>query len=357
MKLKPLFLSLSLATTLAISGCSSLDQKQTADYQSQKQVSELVQTGMHYYWEGGDLKKVEQEFFKGITLKGNYDVVEASFAEASALAPERLDLRFGLASTRIIKKDIAGAQDTYIDILAQDPDNFDAGILHAAYAKMSGDINTYNKTIKSLTETSPDQTQDYLEKLKRAEEIQAVKINTTAQASDASNQAIVILGYALAKDGSMRPTLIDRLEQGLTAAKLNPEALIIVSGGVPNHGVTEAYVMQQWLIQHGISADRIYLDDKAKDTVGNAIYSTQIMARLGTENVTLISSASHIRRALLVFEEAARQSNLNMAFDNLVAMDFDSMEEAMNVSANEKLVIYRDMLRASGLWAYPGIQI
>ncbi len=357
MKFKPLFLSLSLASVLAVTGCSSITSKQTVDYQNQKQVSELVQTGIHYYWHGGDLKKVEQEFFKGITLKGNYDVVEASFAEASHLAPERLDLRFGLASTQIIKKDIDSAQQTYLDILSQDPDNFDAGILHAAYNKMAGNNEAYNETIAGLSESYPEQTQNYLEKFDRAEHIQGVKLNTKAQAIDKDHHTIVILGYALAKDGSMRPPLIDRLEQGLAAAKLNPKASIIVSGGVPNHGVTEAYVMQQWLIKNGVTPEHIYLDDKAKDTVGNAIYSTEIIADLGTQQVTLISSASHMRRALLVFEEAAQQNNLDITFDNLVAMDFDSMEQAMQVSANEKLVIYRDMLRASGLWAYPGIQI
>ena len=357
MKLKPLFISLSLATTLAVSGCSSLSQQQTANYQNQKQVNELVQTGIRYYWEGGDLKQVEQEFFKGITLKGNYDVVEASFAEASELAPERLDLRFGLASTQIIKKDIDGAQQTYLDILAKDPDNFDAAILHAAYAKLSGDMKTYTDTMAELTQASPEQTQEYLEKFQQADAIQSITLNTKAEAKNKDHQAIMVLGYALAKDGSMRQPLIDRLEQALAAAKLNPKAAIIVSGGVPNHGVTEAFVMQQWLIKQGISADRIYLDDKAKDTVGNAVYSTRIMAQLGTKNVTLISSASHMRRALLVFEEAAQQNNLDIHFDNLVAMDFDSMADAMNVSENEQLVIYRDMLRASGIWAYPGIQI
>mgnify|MGYP003594042501 FL=1 len=32
------------------------------------------------------------------------------------------------------------------------------------------------------------------------------------------------------------------------------------------------------------------------------------------------------------------------------------MDEAMTVSQNELLVIYRDLFRVSGIWAYPGIQ-
>jgi hypothetical protein len=38
---------------------------------------------MYYYWHGGDLEKAEKEIFKGITLKGKYDVVEQAFKEAT----------------------------------------------------------------------------------------------------------------------------------------------------------------------------------------------------------------------------------------------------------------------------------
>lgn len=355
MTYKPFLMLLALASTVAITGCSGLAAKNS--YQNQKKVNELVQTGINYYWNGGDLKKLEQEFFKGITLNGNYDVVEASFAEASQLAPERMDLRFSLASARIIKKDIQGAQKIYHDILAKNPDNFDAGILHAAYARVSGDNSLYNSLTARLKKAYPQQTLKYLQMLDRAEQLQTLPLNTQARALDSDSHSIVILGYALARDGSMRPALISRLKQGLAAARLNPKASIIVSGGVPRQGVTEAYLMQQWLINQGVSPERIYLDDKAKDTVGNALYSTEILARLGTRNVTLISSASHIRRATAVFAEVSEKKGLTIHLDNLVAMDFDSMAKAMQVSDNERLVIYRDTLRASGIWAYPGIQI
>ncbi|WP_330925124.1 YdcF family protein [Candidatus Sororendozoicomonas aggregata] len=358
MIVKTFLRSAIVTAAVAISGCASLPYPtDETNYLKQQKVEQLIQTGMRYYWEGGDLEKVEKEFFKGITLKGKFDVVEASFEEASELAPQRLDLKFGLASTQIINNDIEGAQATYEGMLKQNPGNIDAGILHAAYAKLSGDTDAFDDDIARLGEKAPRLTEEYLKKFQNVEDIQSLQLNTKAKANHTGNEAIVILGYALASDGSMKPPLIDRLKQGLSAAKANPDAAIIVSGGVPSQGVTEAYRMQQWLIGQGISAKRIHLDDKAKDTVGNAIYSTRILNDLGIEHVTLVTSASHMRRALVVFEEVARQNQKEITFDNLVAMDFDSMEEAMTVSPNEKLVIYRDMLRASGLWAYPGIQI
>ena len=39
--------------------------------ENQEKINQLTQNGMVFYWHGGDLKKAEKEFFKGITLKGN----------------------------------------------------------------------------------------------------------------------------------------------------------------------------------------------------------------------------------------------------------------------------------------------
>ncbi|MGI9281909.1 MAG: ElyC/SanA/YdcF family protein [Endozoicomonas sp.] len=355
--LKPLVLGMALSTALV--GCTSLtEQANTApSYEEQKQINDLVQTGMYYYWNGGDLKKVEREFFKGITLKGKFDVVEASFEQASELAPDRLDLRFGIASTQIIQSKVEDAIQTYEDILEMDPENFDAGILAAAYKKVSGDRDGYETIMADLGHRYPEQTADYLNAFERTDTFMATELNTKASFNRHHNHTIVTLGYALSPEGEMRQPLIDRLEQTLAAATRNPEATIIVSGGVPNGGVTESFLMKQWLVEKGVSADRVYMDDKAKDTVGNALYSTEIMKDIGTEHVTLISSASHMRRALSIFAEVADREHVDISFDNLVAMDFDSMDEAMTLSANESLVIYRDMLRGSGIWAYPGLQI
>ena len=70
-----------------------------ADWSTEKQVCDLQQTAIYWFWNGGDLQKAEKEFFKGITLQGNLSVVEQCFLQATLLAPERTDLQFDLAST------------------------------------------------------------------------------------------------------------------------------------------------------------------------------------------------------------------------------------------------------------------
>ena len=323
-------------------------------FDKQREINELVQTGIYYYWNGGDLKKVENEFFKGITLKGKYDVVEEAFKKASALDPQRLDLRFSIASTQIIQGKIDEAIATYDGIVKLDKNNFEARILKAMYAKVSDKTEMYDQTIKALKEKFPNKTEAYLKKFENAERNTNLVLNYVE--SPKGKDFIVTLGYALNSDGTMHETLIKRLDQTYLAAVANPNAKIIVSGGVQKSGVTESYLMKKWLIDKGIIADRILIEDKSKDTVDNALNSVGILKVNNAKNIILITSASHIRRAKTIFEEAISNAGMETTVENFVYLDYKSIEEAMAVTAKERLVIFRDLGRASGIWAYPGIQ-
>ena len=324
------------------------------NFENQKMIDELTQTGIFYYWNGGDLKKVEEEFFKGITLKGKYDVVEESFKKASTLDPERLNLKFSVASTQIIQKKVPEALATYEEILKLDPKNFEAGILHAGYSKATNNLTVYNNDIAALKKLYPQKTEAYLKKFKNIENISKMKLNVKAENKNAD--FIVTLGYALNNDGTMNEVLIKRLEQTYEAAKLNSNAKIIVTGGVQKGGLTESYLMKNWLIDKGIASDRIIIEDKARDTVENALYSTEILKNYNPKRVILITSASHIRRGTALLQEAADNAGLKITLDNLVYLDYKTLNDAMKVEETETLVIFRDLFRVSGIWAYPGIQ-
>ena len=323
-------------------------------FDKQREINELVQTGIYYYWNGGDLKKVENEFFKGITLKGKYDVVEEAFKKASALDPQRLDLRFSIASTQIIQGKIDEAIATYDGIVKLDKNNFEARILKAMYAKVSDKTEMYDQTIKALKEKFPNKTEAYLKKFENAERNTNLVLNYVE--SPKGKDFIVTLGYALNSDGTMHETLIKRLDQTYLAAIANPDAKIIVSGGVQKSGVTESYLMKKWLVEKGIDANRIIPEDKSKDTVDNALNSVEILKTNNAKNIILITSASHIRRAKTIFEEAISNAGMETTVENFVYLDYKSIEEAMAVTSKERLVIFRDLGRASGIWAYPGIQ-
>ncbi len=113
--------------------------------------------------------------------------------------------------------------------------------------------------------------------------------------------AIVVLGYGLLPDGSMRPELIARLRAGYVQALLAPGSPIIVTGGNPRNGVSEAVAMAEWLVRHGIPAERVHLDPAAVDTVQNAHHAARIMHEIGARDAVVVTSADHIDRAVASF--------------------------------------------------------
>jgi uncharacterized SAM-binding protein YcdF (DUF218 family) len=325
------------------------------DPEDAERIQTLIDTGMEYYWSGGDVKKAEAEVFKGITLHGRYDVVEQAFAEAAALAPERTDFLFGVASSQILQKQTDEAAATYRTILERDPTSFEAQAWLEALAHAGGDETSAELAHQGLAAMDRERAEGYRQRFLRAEAIMAEPPNLEVPTVP-GEVMIVTLGYALADDGTAEPTLIDRLEVALSAAEANPEARIMVTGGQPKAGVTEGDVMMDWLTGRGIDRDRILIEDKSKDTVGNVLNVANLLNRHTADTVILVTSASHMRRARTVLEDALDQYGLDTEVIPVVALDSPTIEEAAVVSPDERLVIYRDLMRVSGAWAYPGLQ-
>jgi tetratricopeptide (TPR) repeat protein len=319
-------------------------------------IQTLVETGMRYYWSGGDVKKAEAEVFKGITLHGRYDVVEQSFAEAAKLAPERIDFLFGVASSQILQKNIEGAASTYNRILEKDPQSFDAQASLEALARMRRNDAAATLAHQALQSMDRDRADDYRRRFLVAEEVIKAKPNVEVPKDLSGKVMVVALGYALAKDGTAEKPLLDRLEVALKAAQAYPSALVMVTGGQPQAGVTEGDVMMRWLVDKGISRDRIMIEDKSKDTVGNMLNVANLLNRHSADQIVLVTSSSHMRRAEVLLRDALHQNGNPAEITPVVALDAPSVEEAAKVSDDERMVIYRDLIRISGIWAYPGLQ-
>ncbi|WAJ28237.1 YdcF family protein [Antarcticirhabdus aurantiaca] len=349
--IRPFLAATGVLVLTAITATSAL----AFDPADADRIKTLVDTGMRYYWTGGDVKKAEAEVFKGITLHGRYDVVEQSFAEAAKLAPERLDFLFAVASSQILQKKTDQAAATYRSILAKDPNSFEAQAWLEALARIRNNETLASLTHQSLAGLDAERAETYRRLFGRVEQIMAEKPNADI-ATIPGKTSIVVLGYALAKDGTAEKPLLDRLNVALKVAQANPAARVMVTGGQPQAGVTEGDVMMRWLVERGIDRDRIMIEDKSKDTVGNMLNVANLLRRHTADNVILVTSSSHMRRARVVLEEALSQTGISALVVPVVALDAPSMDEAVNVSADERLVVYRDLMRVSGLWAYPGLQ-
>lgn len=123
-------------------------------------------------------------------------------------------------------------------------------------------------------------------------------------AKDFSKPAIVILGYGLKPNGTMRPILYHRVLTGLAIAHSFPQSPVIVTGGNPRNGRTEAAAMRNLLTILGLPRDRIIVEDRANSTVQNAQFSVPLAKEADTTGIILVTSSTHQGRADQNFADA-----------------------------------------------------
>ncbi len=121
---------------------------------------------------------------------------------------------------------------------------------------------------------------------------------------------IVVLGFQLESDGSMAPELLGRCETALKCAEKYPHALIAVTGGGTawsNPSATEAGVMADWLISHGVAASRILKEDASRTTGDNAEFTARLLLEQHPEvkALAIVSSDYHVPLGVLLFQEEA----------------------------------------------------
>ena len=121
---------------------------------------------------------------------------------------------------------------------------------------------------------------------------------------------IVALGFQLKPDGTMRDELRERLAVVKASAEKYPNALIVCTGGgtaAENETATEAGKMAEWLIENGIAAERVIVEDRSLTTAQNAIYTYDILTESypQVKQLAIVSSDYHIATGTLLFEAEA----------------------------------------------------
>ncbi len=122
--------------------------------------------------------------------------------------------------------------------------------------------------------------------------------------TDPAHTTIVVLGAGLYADGTMRPVLESRLRAALALAQQFPSAPIVVTGGVPQSGRTEADAMFDWLTANGIPAERITKEGRSRSTIENARFTDRILDERGAPAAVVVTSPGHLERALVDFRQA-----------------------------------------------------
>lgn len=123
---------------------------------------------------------------------------------------------------------------------------------------------------------------------------------------DTGKLCIIVLGYQLNPDGSMKEELIGRLEAARKSAEKYPDAYILCTGGgtAAASTVTEAQAMADWLVENGIDAGRVLTESRSLTTTENALYCGDLLKEQHPEIIqaALVSSDYHIPWASILFQ-------------------------------------------------------
>ncbi len=115
------------------------------------------------------------------------------------------------------------------------------------------------------------------------------------------NASAIILG-AQVKGTQPTLSLYDRIEAGRGYLEENPEAICVATGGLGDTAqITEAQCIYNVLTNEGISGNRIYLDNEAKNTKENISNSYEIIRKNGDKSsIAIVSDSFHQARACLI---------------------------------------------------------
>jgi uncharacterized SAM-binding protein YcdF (DUF218 family) len=120
--------------------------------------------------------------------------------------------------------------------------------------------------------------------------------------SKPEGDAIVVLGGGAYNTGILKEDSTKRLLTGFVLHK-QTDLPIILSGGASIGALPEAESMKGLLLTLGVDKGKIYTEVNSKDTEENAQEVKKLCKRLGCKKIILMTSAYHMKRAVLSFQK------------------------------------------------------
>ena len=108
---------------------------------------------------------------------------------------------------------------------------------------------------------------------------------------------VVVLGAHVKGDRPSKALEL-RLKAALAYARENENTLLILSGGQgEGEDITEAKCMEEYLTAHGISKERLILEEKSTSTMENLLFSAAL-TDCRQKNTGILSNNFHVYRAV-----------------------------------------------------------
>lgn len=113
---------------------------------------------------------------------------------------------------------------------------------------------------------------------------------------------MIILGAQWRPEGPS-DVLRRRLDKAVEYLNENPDTVVIVSGGQgSNEPISEAAGMRQYLVNAGISDERILMEDASTSTQENLTFSGRLLNK-ESDRVVIVTNNFHVFRALRLAEK------------------------------------------------------
>ena len=113
--------------------------------------------------------------------------------------------------------------------------------------------------------------------------------------------AIIVLGYPADSDGNPTPEQLARVTEAVHEYERGVAPRLILTGGAARNRFVEARVMARTAQAQGIPESAIFVEPEAHDTIQNACYAARIMKAHGWQSAEVVSTASHLPRAGMIF--------------------------------------------------------
>ncbi|MFP8956583.1 YdcF family protein [Natrialbaceae archaeon A-CW3] len=117
---------------------------------------------------------------------------------------------------------------------------------------------------------------------------------------------VVTLGRQLRSKSDV-DELHDRVETGIDVFQQTDSPYLVFSGGRTNQvrPWSECAVMEAYALEASVDPERIRLEERSLDTIGNGYFSRRLIDELPTDvdTVYLVTSEYHLERATYVFDQ------------------------------------------------------
>ncbi len=113
--------------------------------------------------------------------------------------------------------------------------------------------------------------------------------------------AAIVLGAMVRPDGSPSPALARRVLHAVGLAHAGRVGHLLMTGGPVSHPLPEAWAMRDLAVAAGMPSERVSIEDRARNTIDNALLSAAIVRARGWRRLAVVTDAYHLPRATYIF--------------------------------------------------------